>query len=172
MNAKTKSIVLLLSLAAAIISGISVTGLIQSTERVSTSGIIVQPPPPTPPPVQPPPPSSPPPPEPILEINVYSDPECTETATNVIWGSIEVGHSVNRVLYVKNVGDTAVTLNLLTQNWNPSIAEDYIQLLWDYSGENVNPGNVLEVTLTLSIAADASGIDAFNFDIVLVGEPV
>jgi len=169
MKPRTTSIAILLAVSLALVGSMSVIGLLQSTERVSSSGIVVQPPPPPPlPPPSPPPP--PPPPEPTIDIDVYCDIDCTEVATNVEWGPIEAGDSVSSVIYIKNSGDSGVILSLDTQNWNPSNAADYIQLNWDYDESTLNPGTVLEVTLTLSVSSDITGIENFNFDIVLIGE--
>ena len=84
-------------------------GLLQSTERVGSSGIIVQPPPPPPPPPPPRPPS--PPPEPSIEIDIFSDGACTQPLSSVVWGVIEAGSFVNRIIYVRNSGDDGVTLS-------------------------------------------------------------
>jgi len=60
--------------ALALVSGFSVMGLLQSSERIGASGIVVRP---APPPDPPSPPPSPPPPEPSIEIDVYGDEGCT-----------------------------------------------------------------------------------------------
>ena len=148
-----------------IVSSISVTGLLQSTESVGSSGILVQTLPPTPPP-----PSQPPsPPEPRVEIDVYSDGECTSKLTQVEWGSIEAGGSINRAMYVKNAGDAEVTLSLLTDSWDPAAAEEYMVVSWDYDGEKLRSGEVLEITLTLTVEASISMLGEFHFDVVIVG---
>ena len=169
MTSKSSSLVLLLALSLVLIGSMSVVGLLQSTERVSSSGIIIQPPPPLPdPPTSPP--TQPPPPEPTVEIDVYSDAGCTVEATDIEWGSVEAGNSVNRVIFIKNAGESGVTLSLSTQNWSPPTASDDIQLTWNYDGSTLNPGSVREVILTLSVSPNISGIDTFSFDIVLTGE--
>lgn len=54
-----------------------------------------------------------------------------------------------------------------TTNWNPSRAAEYITLTWNYSGRSINPGEVLQVTKTLSISNSIEGISNFSFDIVI-----
>jgi len=149
------------------VGGISVVGLLQSTERVGSSGIVVRPPPPP----LPPPPSSPssPPPEPDIEIDVYGDAACTQVISSVGWGEIEAGSSKTRVVYVKNNGDDGVSLSLLTENWTPTGASNYLQLSWDYDGGTIVSGEVRQITLILSVSITVSGIDGFNFDIVIIG---
>jgi hypothetical protein len=170
MRIKGSTILIVITISIVLTGSLSVIGLLQSTERVSTSGIIIQPPPPPPNPPTSPPPYVPPPPEPEIEIDIYCDIECTETAVDVEWGSIEVGDSVTETLYIKNNGDYAVTLSLNTQNWNPTGATEYIHLSWDNDGSSLGSGEVREVNLTLTIDSDINGVDEFSFDIVLVGE--
>jgi hypothetical protein len=150
------------------IGGFSAVGLLQSTERVSSSGLIVQPPPP-PPPSPPPSPPPTPPPEPSIEIDVYSDSACTQVITSVIWGEIEGGNSVSQTIYVKNSGDDSVTLILSTENWNSVDASNYLQFSWDYDGSTISSSEVREIVMTLSVDPSVSGVDTFTFDIVITG---
>ena len=176
MENKTALILILASISLAFVTGYSVVGVIQSTERVGTSGIIVQPAPlpsPSSPPPSPssPPPSSPssPPPEPIIEIEIYSDAACTQSINSITWGEIEAGRSVDKEIYVKNNGDQGVYLSLLTQNWTPSAAADDMQLSWDYDDSTINPDEQMKIILTLVVSSNIQGIDTFAFNIVLVG---
>lgn len=150
-----------------LVGGASVVGLLQSKETVGSSGIIVQPPPLPPPP--PPLPPSPPPPEPTIEIDVFNDSACTQVLSSVSWGEIEAGSFSNRVVYVMNNGDDSVVLSLLSENWNPSVASNYLQLSWDYDGSIITAGEVREITLLLTVSSSAFGIEDFNFDIVIIG---
>ncbi len=145
-------------------------GLLQSTERVSSSGLIVQPPPPPPPPPSPPPSPRPsPPPEPLIEIDVYSDSACTQVISSVVWGNIEVGNSASQTIYVKNSGDDEVTLFLSTENWSSIDASNYLEFSWDYDGSTISSGEVRGIVMTLSVAFSVSGVDTFSFDIVITG---
>ena len=164
---KSMVAVLLVSITLAFVGGVGVVGLLQSNERINSSGIVIQPPPPPPPP--PPSPPPPPPPEPSIEIDVYSDGECTQPISSVEWGSIETGKSKNRVVYVKNNGDESVVLSLSTSRWSPDGAEDHLHLSWDYDGSDLGVGAVVQLTLTLDVDSSASGIDDFSFDIVITG---
>ena len=168
---KSSQIIAILSVFTLVfIGGFSAVGLLQSTERVGSSGLIVQPsPPPPPPPSQPPSPPPSPPPEPSIEIDVYSDSACTQVISNVVWGDIEVGNSVSQTIYVKNTGDDGVTLSMSTENWSPVGGTSYLQLSWDYDGSTISSGEVRGIVLTLSVASSVSGVDTFSFDIVITG---
>lgn len=146
-------------------TGISVMGLLQSTERLGSSGLVIRA---TPSPPSSPPPS-PPPPEPDIEIDVYEDSSCSTVLTSVEWGEIEVGGFSTASLYVKNNGDLSIVLGLSTENWSPSIAEDHLSVYWDYDGSSVPPGDGIDVTLTLDVDSDCPELGGFSFDIVITG---
>jgi len=143
------------------IGGISAVGLLQSSENIVTSGIIVQP--------SPPPSPVPPPPEPKIDIAVYSDPECTQETSRIEWGTIEIGNSIKRSVYIKNQGETPVLLNFITENWEPSDLSEHIELVWDYEGISLEAGASTGITLTLTVKTSIRNIGGFNFDIVFVG---
>jgi len=112
---------------------------------------------------------SPPPPPPTVKIGVYWDIECTSEVISVDVGDIEVGSTDTKTVYVRNEGDTAVTLSMGTENWSPPEASGYITLSWDYGGQSISPGDVVPVVLTLSVSEDISGITSFSFDLVITG---
>ena len=172
MNEKVKQYGILIAVSLALVGSLSVIGVLQSSERVNSSGIIVQPPPPEDPPSPPPedPPS--PPPEPEIEIDVYSDVGCTMLCSSITWGEIEVGGSINRTIYVMNTGDDDVYLYLTTENWSPSEADGPIQLSWDYDESSITSGVVRPVTLTLSISPSITGIETFDFDIIITASMI
>jgi len=153
----------LLSLYIALVGGISVAGLLQSTERVGTSGIITQPPPPSPSP------PSPPPPEPAVKIDIYGDFECTHSLSTIGWGAIRAGGSVQKKVYIKNSGDQPVSLSLSTENWTPAKVAGYMVLSWDYEGIELESGAIVEVTLKLTVDSSIKGIETFGFEIVVIG---
>ena len=172
-----KDIILPLSIAilivVATVGSLSVTGLLQSTEQFVTSGIVVRPPPPVstggggggsssnPP--------TPPPPEPVVELDVYIDSNCTQKVTEVSWGEIELGKSKSNTIYAKNQGDIGVVLSLFTENWTPDNAANYMELGWDYNGASISPGEVRSIVLTLHVDSNCQGISSFNFNIIIVG---
>ena len=169
MDSRIGKILVILFMGAVTIGSISVTGLLQSTERIGASGIIVRP-------TETAfiPPSTgfnpiPPPPEPEIEIDIYSNYECTNVLTNVEWGEIEAGESSSSTIYVKNNGDTSVTLSLTTENWSSNTAQDNMNLSWDFDGNPVQSGEVVEVTLSLSVDPDCPELDNFGFDIIIIG---
>ena len=148
----------------AFIGGFFAIGLLQTSERIGTSGIVVQPaPPPTPPP---------PPPEPSINIDVFCDRGCSVAMSEVDWGSLKPGGSIERTLFIRNSGEHPVLMTLMTDNWSPVLASDYFSLSWDYDGSKIEADQIVEVIMVLDVSSSISGINDFNFDIVLYGSAV
>ena len=104
-----------------------------------------------------------------IGVGVYWDNECTNPLSSIYWGMLEPGSSKNVSCYIRNEGNSASTLSMYTSNWNPSNASEYMVLSWDYGGQAFNPGDVVQVTFTLSVSASIEGITSFSFDIIIVG---
>ena len=100
-------------------------------------------------------------------IGLYWERSCSNVVSSIDWGTIEPGSAKNVVVYLKNEGNSDVTLSLETMNWNPSGASSYIFLSWDYGGQAIKPGQVVPATLTLNVSSSISGITSFSFDIVV-----
>jgi hypothetical protein len=150
------------------LGSISAMGLLQSTERIGSSGIIVRPVS-DPIYISPSPSPSPPPPEPSIEIDIYSDPECRNVISNVEWGEIESGGSSDVQVYVKNNGDVSVIISFDTENWSSSTAESNMVLSWDYDGVQIQPREIRAVTLTLRVDSNCPELSSFGFNIVIIG---
>jgi hypothetical protein len=103
------------------------------------------------------------------DIGVYSDPACNNPKTSLPWGTLQPGGSQTQDCYIKNEGNTALTLSLQTTGWNPAAAENYLDLSWDYNGNPIGADAVIHVTFTLSVDAGITGITSFSFDITIVG---
>jgi hypothetical protein len=101
-------------------------------------------------------------------IGVYWDSECIDPVASIDWGMIEPGAIKNVTVYVRNEGNTTATISLSTENWNPANASNYMNLTWDYTGQVIDVGEVVQVTLSLSVSNTIEGITNFSFDIVIV----
>ena len=105
-----------------------------------------------------------------IGVEAYWDEQCTDVVTSIGWGMIEPGTSKKSMIYVKNEGNSVITLFLNTGNWSPASAENYLSLSWDYTGETLQPNQVLLLTITLNVAQNVAGITSFTFDIIILGE--
>ena len=104
-----------------------------------------------------------------MGVGVYWDSECSSRVASINWGMVEPGSTSDVTIYVKNEGNAAETLSSTTENWRPPIASTYMSLSWDYGGQVVEVGEVVQVTLSLSVSETIDGITSFGFDIIIIG---
>jgi len=100
-------------------------------------------------------------------VGVFWNSNCTHPVSFIDWGVVEPGSMNNVTVYVRNEGNVAANISLATENWNPSNASDYLSLSWNYDGRQLNPQEVVPVTLTLTVSSSVQGIESFSFDIVI-----
>lgn len=102
-----------------------------------------------------------------VRCDVFSDPQCTEPVGSVDLGVIPQGGSSQTTLYIKNTGNSNVTLSFSTEAWDPAVAQQYLTLSWDYAGGWVLPNQAVKVVLTLNVSENVTGFTDFAFDIIL-----
>jgi hypothetical protein len=103
-----------------------------------------------------------------IGVGVYWNSTCTSNVTSIDWNSLEPGASANRTVYIKNKGNTRVTLNMATGNWS-SGAYGKITLSWNREGYLLDPSSVIQAVLTLSVSSTISEVTSFSFDITITG---
>lgn len=119
-----------------------------------------------------------------LGVEVYWDENLENRTTEVYWGTIYPGDLIplDR-LYVRSISNSNTTLHLGTANWTFRDADDnivsqpdsYMNLTWDYDEALVQPDEVVQVTLTLSVSSFsdfiyylvANDVTTFSFDILI-----
>lgn len=102
-------------------------------------------------------------------VGVYWDLQCTNATSSLDFGQLEPGSSKNLTLYLKNEGNAALTLSMASQNWNPANATDYMTLTWNREGQQINPNEVIDFLITLSVSENVQGISFFSFDVIISG---
>ena len=102
-------------------------------------------------------------------LGVYWDSACTTATSTLDFGQLEPGASTDFTLYLRNEGNSALTLSMTTDNWVPTNAPDYLTLTWNREGQLVDPDDVMSFVLTLTAAADVQGINSFSLDIIISG---
>jgi hypothetical protein len=100
-------------------------------------------------------------------VGVYHDADCSFSVTFLDWGTVEPDSTKDISLYVRNEGNYVASLFLMTNDWDPVNASDYMSLSWDYDGRTLGPMESIGVTLALSVSADAKNIDSFSFKVIL-----
>jgi hypothetical protein len=104
-----------------------------------------------------------------INVGVYSDSGCTQALSSLTWGMMDPNSSSVKVMYVKNEGNTAMTLNMTTNTWSPSNAANYITVTWNREDAVVNPGSSVQANVTLSVSPSITGITSFTFTMVIAG---
>jgi hypothetical protein len=102
-------------------------------------------------------------------ISVYSDSLGTVVAMKVDWGMVAPGQTVTATLYLKSTSNVPVSVSFAVGNFVPASGQTYLACTWNYSGGVLNPGVLVPVTFTLTVASTVTGITAFSFDIGVVG---
>lgn len=100
-------------------------------------------------------------------VKAFADPEGTKEISGIDWGEIAPGGYAYRTIYLKSTSTVTVNLTLSTELWTPINASDFISLSWDYDGEDLEPTEIIAVTLALSVEDAITGIDEFLFDIII-----
>jgi hypothetical protein len=104
-----------------------------------------------------------------MGVGVYWNSGYTNRTSTINWGTLDPGTQKSFTVYIRNEGNTAVTLTQSTSNWSPSTASNYLSLTWNYNGQTINPGSSIQITLTLTVNAGITGVTSFSFNIVIVG---
>jgi len=102
-------------------------------------------------------------------VGVYWDRDCSDIVSSIEWGTLQPGSAKNVAVYIRNEEEKPMYLVVSTTNWNPPKASQYLNLGWDYSEQRMNPGEILRITLTLSVSRYIEGISSFSFDILISG---
>ena len=100
-------------------------------------------------------------------VGVYDDRDCTSVTTSLDWGTLEPGSTENITVYIRNEGNLQTTLLLTAENWHPVSASIFMRLDWNYRGESLDPMEVAELTLTLSVSSEAENMLDFSFDVII-----
>jgi len=104
-----------------------------------------------------------------LGVEVFWDAFCTNNVTEIAWGELMPGETASKTMFVKNTGNTDVTLSLTTASWNPPNVAVYIGVTWDAESANLVAGGVREVLLTLSVSPDITETTDFSLEIIITG---
>jgi hypothetical protein len=100
-------------------------------------------------------------------VGVYDDKDCVTATSYLDWGTLEPGSTKNITIYIRNEGNHQATVFISSGNWRPADAASYMQLDWNYVGEALDPMEVVEFTLTLSVSSAAEDILDFSFDVTI-----
>jgi hypothetical protein len=129
-----------------IVLTVTTAGLISVSQSVSSSGSVT-----------------------AINVGVYSDSSCTQNLTTIDWGTVAPGNSVTKTVYVKNTGNSDITLSMTKNGWNPTSANGPITVTWNKEGTTLSAGASAAAIITLSVSSGISGITTFSVNIVITG---
>lgn len=124
----------------AILIGVAIANVLQSIRPVQQTGIITS-----------------------VDIQVYSDAQCTTVLTEINWGTVESPSINTRTIYVKNIGNTPVTLDLMDD-----APADY-SVSWNQINTPLDADESVAAIITLSVPSGLPKGSTFNFDITIIG---
>jgi hypothetical protein len=100
-------------------------------------------------------------------VSIYSDPQGQNSTDSINWGNIAPGGSVTTTIYIKNTGNTPITLALSTANWTPTTISSSLTLTWDYNNATVQAGALTKVNLTLAASQNAPQGQSFTVNLII-----
>lgn len=104
-----------------------------------------------------------------IGIGVYQDPECKIPLQLINWGDMFPGEQKNNTIYLKNEGNVTVILTHTVGNWTPTEAQTYLNLTWNRENHPIQPSEIIEATLTLTVDESTPGFGNFTFDLTIIG---
>jgi hypothetical protein len=97
-----------------------------------------------------------------IGVGIYWDQACLNQTLSLNWGTIAAGSSKNLTVYIRNEGNSAISMLLSTSDWTPPSASSYISLNWNYTNQRLKANEVIPIELTLTISPNIDGITDFN----------
>jgi len=106
-----------------------------------------------------------------IGVSLYENSACTIPLSSIPWGLIGPGETNHFTIYAKNEGDYNIYLTLAIDedSWVPAEASNYLVLSWDYDNSTIVPDDKKPITLDLYCDPSVTGIDTFQFDIIITG---
>jgi hypothetical protein len=104
-----------------------------------------------------------------VNLGVYSDSGCTQTATALNVGALNPGSNATQTIYIKNTGNVPETLTMTTNNWNPTNATTSLTLTWNQQNTILPAGQSTQATLTLTAASNTGTLTTFSCSVTLTG---
>lgn len=93
-----------------------------------------------------------------LELNI----------TKIDWGIVEPNSITYRGLSIKNVGNIPINLSFSTANYDPVNGTEFFVVGWSYKDTLLNAGELIELSLSLYVKPEISGVKNFSFDIMIM----
>lgn len=100
-------------------------------------------------------------------LRIYDSATADIEINSIDWGLCYVAQAKSKMLYLKNIYSSNISLGLSTSNWVPENASDYISVDWDYRNQTIMPNEVYPAKMTLWVAANITGITNFSCNVTI-----
>ena len=100
-------------------------------------------------------------------LEAFMDSDLTIKATAIDWGLMSPGGSSNVTLYLKSSSTIPAEIMFSTENWEPSAAQPFFNLTWNYKNQLLSPNQVIPVIFTLRVNENITGVTTFTFDLII-----
>lgn len=98
-----------------------------------------------------------------LNVGIYQDFDCTKALSYASWGTVASGTSSNMTIYIRNLGNAAVVLNMTVTSWIPIAASSCLTCTWNQEGFTLKAKGKVQAVLVLSVSNEAVDINDFSF---------
>ena len=100
-------------------------------------------------------------------VGVYWDSVCNSPVSSIDFGLLEAGSQKDFTFYLRNEGNTDISLNMTSKNWDPIDAADYMSLTWNREGQQMRPDQVTSCLMTLSVSPNIQDITSYALTITI-----
>lgn len=103
-----------------------------------------------------------------IGVKVWQDETCTQPLTAIDWGEMYPSQSKLVTCWIQNVKTKTVTLEIFTDDYNPSHAQIYLSTSWTIPKNlTLLPQRVTEATIMLSVSPDIETVTDFSYVIII-----
>jgi hypothetical protein len=104
-----------------------------------------------------------------INVEVYSDSACTEPVTSLDWGTLAPGEEKTKIVYLKNSGNSPLSLSMSVSGWDPVEAGSHLSLSWDKEGDTLGEGETVKATIMFSVSPTIEDVHSFSFSVTITG---
>jgi hypothetical protein len=100
-------------------------------------------------------------------VGVYGDSLCENPISSVDFGLLDPGSQKDFTFYLRNEGNTDLSLSMTVKNWIPAEAADYMSLDWNQEGQLIRSGQIISCVITLSVSTNIQDITSYSLTITI-----
>lgn len=104
-----------------------------------------------------------------IGIEAYTDPAKTTFLTYVDWGVFYPNMTKTHNMYLYNNGSIPVTLTMTTDEWNPTIANQFLHVTWNATGYLLQAQHGVPIQFAIFVLPNVTGVDSFSFTTIITG---